>query len=82
MTDSKDSMSPPLDAAEIVVIDGVDVGTTISSEEPLKLPENENVEGPLPSFPSVTMYVDVTTAPFSNFLPIMPSPKRSSYFSS
>ena len=48
-------MSPPLEAAIIVLILGVTVGVIISVADPVKLPEKENTEGPLPSLPSVTI---------------------------
>ena len=46
--------------------------------EPWKL----NWEGPFPVSPSVTIYLTVMIAPFSNFLPNNPSPNKISYFSS
>ena len=75
-------MSPPFDAEETVTTVGVFEGIAMLSSESLKLPEYEKLEGPLPSLPSVTIYVTVITVLFSNFLPKMPSPNKSSYFSS
>ena len=53
------------------------------------VPWNSNVPtepdappAPLPSGPSVTMYLAVTILPVVNFLPKNPSPKRISIFSS
>ena len=75
-------MSPPFAADWFVVIVILLVGTTGLLSESKTLPEYENTEEPLPAFPSVIMYVAVTTAPFSNFLPKYPSPNSNSYFSS
>ena len=82
MTEFIDSISPPFDAAEIVLIEIDPDGIICLFTESAKVPENENCDGPLPSLPSVRIYVAVIILPSSNFLPIIPSPKRSSYFSS
>ena len=55
MIESILSISPPLDEDVVVRTETVDDGTTISSEDPLNDPENENRDAPLPSFPSVTI---------------------------
>ena len=64
------------------VIVGTTVGTTIFPNESCRLPAYENIDGPLPSNPPVTTYCTVMTAPFSSFLPKIPSPNKSSYLSS
>ena len=80
--DDTGSISPPLIAPWTVVNvtepDGI-TGLLLAS---LNVPEKLNSDGPFPSLPSVMIYVTVITELLSNFLPKIPSPNNSSYFSS
>ena len=49
-------MSPPLDAAEIVLIVGIIEGAITCPLSPKKFPAKLKLLGPLPSEPDVTMY--------------------------